>query len=233
MYDSNWKPEYPGDKLPLLEIGTCHAVDFCVWVLQVDGLRASPFLNHNGGDCSLQAAGLTADAWHRWLGRIIEAEVQYKTRVYRLFEGHSTSANSLLTPADVRKAMLREADEHRRPVEVCDGGPAVAARLRQLAPLFKESSEWQVGREHAVRTPSAADVVKQRERWMAIEPYLRRIGRMHVFPAVYPTATYLTFPPVATLVTTSSGDPHSDEAASMILAAARELASVSDAGRTG
>lgn len=39
------------------------AVDFCVWVLEVDGPRAPPFDRHEGGDGRLRAAGLAPGAW--------------------------------------------------------------------------------------------------------------------------------------------------------------------------
>lgn len=45
-------------------------VDFCVWVLEVDGLKVAPFDQHADGDCSLRTAGLTAQDWQAWLRRI-------------------------------------------------------------------------------------------------------------------------------------------------------------------
>ncbi len=41
-------------------------VNFCTWVLTVDGLQVSPFDLHPSGDGSLQARGLNADRWERW-----------------------------------------------------------------------------------------------------------------------------------------------------------------------
>src|SRR5258708_30030096 len=41
-------------------------VDFCIWVLEADGLRVPPFDKHPSGDGTLQAAGLHADEWWSW-----------------------------------------------------------------------------------------------------------------------------------------------------------------------
>ncbi|MEM8544663.1 MAG: hypothetical protein AAGF66_11825 [Cyanobacteria bacterium P01_H01_bin.119] len=45
-------------------------VDFCVWVLESDGLKVAPFDQHPDGDGSLRAVGLTAHDWQSWLRRI-------------------------------------------------------------------------------------------------------------------------------------------------------------------
>jgi hypothetical protein len=41
-------------------------INFCVWVLQRDGLAVPPFDQHPSGDGSLQAVGLDAELWLSW-----------------------------------------------------------------------------------------------------------------------------------------------------------------------
>ena len=41
-------------------------INFCVWVLQRDGLAVPPFDQHPSGDGSLQAVGLDAQLWLSW-----------------------------------------------------------------------------------------------------------------------------------------------------------------------
>jgi hypothetical protein len=41
-------------------------VDFCVWILLQDGLHASPFDQHPGGDGGLKRVGLTDTNWREW-----------------------------------------------------------------------------------------------------------------------------------------------------------------------
>jgi len=52
-----------------LTLGMGSAIDFCVWVLEKDGLRVSPFDQHPDGDHSLRSRGLTAEAWQGWIMR--------------------------------------------------------------------------------------------------------------------------------------------------------------------
>lgn len=49
-------------------------VDFCVWVLQVDGLRLHPFNRHPDGDSTLRERGLNAEAWQLWLTRVVATQ---------------------------------------------------------------------------------------------------------------------------------------------------------------
>ena len=46
-------------------------VNFCVWVLTVDGLPLSQFEHHPEGDAALRAAGLDAAGWREWVGALI------------------------------------------------------------------------------------------------------------------------------------------------------------------
>lgn len=46
-------------------------VDFCIWVLEQDGLQVPPFDCHPAGDGRLQARGMDADAWRLWGKRIV------------------------------------------------------------------------------------------------------------------------------------------------------------------
>ena len=55
-------PEHP-DPLFFLSLGMGSAIDFCVWVLEKDGLRVAPFDQHPDGDGSLRSRGMTAEAW--------------------------------------------------------------------------------------------------------------------------------------------------------------------------
>lgn len=49
-------------------------LNFCLWVLQVDGLRVPPFDQHPDGDGSLRALGLTAEDWQSWFLRALDPE---------------------------------------------------------------------------------------------------------------------------------------------------------------
>lgn len=46
-------------------------IDFCIWVLEGDGLRVPPFDRHAEGDGSLRARSMNAPAWQSWVTRIV------------------------------------------------------------------------------------------------------------------------------------------------------------------
>lgn len=46
-------------------------VDFCVWVLEVDGLQVPPFTHHADGNGQLRAQGLTRSDWQQWISRVV------------------------------------------------------------------------------------------------------------------------------------------------------------------
>ncbi|GAQ00062.1 hypothetical protein [Leptolyngbya sp. NIES-2104] len=46
-----------------LSLGMGAVIDFCVWVLEKDGLQVPPFDRHPDGDGSLSSRGLMAEAW--------------------------------------------------------------------------------------------------------------------------------------------------------------------------
>lgn len=46
-------------------------VDFCIWVLEIDGLQVPPFDQHPEGNRILQNQGLNADNWRQWLATVV------------------------------------------------------------------------------------------------------------------------------------------------------------------
>lgn len=47
------------------------SIDFCIWVLEVDGLHVPPFDQHPEGNRILQDKGLNADSWRQWLATVV------------------------------------------------------------------------------------------------------------------------------------------------------------------
>ncbi len=50
-------------------------VDFCVWVLERDGLTVAPFDRYAGGTGEARTQGLDADKWRAWLTAVVAREV--------------------------------------------------------------------------------------------------------------------------------------------------------------
>lgn len=52
-------------------------IDFCIWVLKVDGLHVPPFDKHSEGNRVLTNLGLEAEAWHSWLLKVVATQDPY------------------------------------------------------------------------------------------------------------------------------------------------------------
>jgi hypothetical protein len=59
-----------------LSTSTDPNIDFTVWVLQRDGLRAGAFDAHPDGDGRLRSAGLTEESWLAWFQRVVRTAHQ-------------------------------------------------------------------------------------------------------------------------------------------------------------
>jgi hypothetical protein len=51
------------------------AIDFCLWILELDGLQVYPFHLHNpNGTGELRSYGLTSEFWQQWFERVIRLQ---------------------------------------------------------------------------------------------------------------------------------------------------------------
>lgn len=50
--------------------GTNDAIDFCIWVLEQDGLQVPPFDQHLEGDGTLRSLLLSATDWQQWVTKV-------------------------------------------------------------------------------------------------------------------------------------------------------------------
>ena len=53
------------------KIGFDSGIDFCVWILEIDGLHIPPFDQHTQHEGFLQTAGLTQLSWKAWIRELI------------------------------------------------------------------------------------------------------------------------------------------------------------------
>jgi hypothetical protein len=59
-----------------IEVDPPPGINFCVWVLQKDGLAVPPFDRHPPGDGSLRAVGLDARLWLSWFTEAVIGQRQ-------------------------------------------------------------------------------------------------------------------------------------------------------------
>jgi hypothetical protein len=144
----------------------CHTetdknVDFCLWVLEVDGLRAPPFESHSQGNGILRAAGLDEESWQEWVKELIrrndqssytaqKQSVQAANEAFRALQVKAGSPNDphseilrdyMQTHPYELTQLLTQARQAQPdlffpkrilPLEVWSGSPEVGKRLREL-----------------------------------------------------------------------------------------------------
>ncbi|WGV29042.1 hypothetical protein [Halotia branconii] len=49
-------------------------VDFCIWVLKIDGLKVPPFDQHPNGSRILQDKGMDVESWRLWLNKVVATQ---------------------------------------------------------------------------------------------------------------------------------------------------------------
>jgi|GEM_PF-6915364 len=53
-------------------------VNFCIWILNYDGLQVPPFDRHIGGNGILRSQGLTSNDWLTWLQQVVQSHRNMK-----------------------------------------------------------------------------------------------------------------------------------------------------------
>ncbi len=157
-------------------------VDFCVWALEWDGLRAPPFDHHADGTGALRAAGLDADGWRAWLDGVValQAAQAASPDVPRPEPDGSTPA-VLYPPA------------------VWSGAPAVAALFDELwglyGPLSTERSRWER------QATSSPQWMRDTSRlWYDLKPYHARLATLNAYLVDYPYPVEYLVPPVSVVL---------------------------------
>jgi hypothetical protein len=135
-------------------------VDFCVWVLEVDGLHVPPFDRHQNGSGALRSAGLDAGNWQRWLGAVasderagimverridqlskqlhdrVEADIQAREAPYTRLGAARKGAGALLD--QVKGAWAIPAPPSASPPRRWHGPPEVGEQLEVLWKAFRK-----------------------------------------------------------------------------------------------
>lgn len=76
-------------------------VDFCIWVLELDGLHVPPFNQHPEGNSELQTRGLDAESWRKWLATVVALQNsillwdKYSQNQQLLIEEQLTTCNTM------------------------------------------------------------------------------------------------------------------------------------------
>src|SRR5579884_2820571 len=153
-------------------------IDFCVWVLEMDGLQVIPFDQHPDGDGSLRAAGMTAEDWQVWFLQMIRQREEFQQALQR-----RAPTDPLNLPAD---RTTRPFPEFRPPASAWKGNNSVSERLNALWEQYGPLSN---GRK--MREPELAMSLMKEERsshkrlYDALRPYHKRLPPLSIYLVGY------------------------------------------------
>lgn len=225
--------------------GSEPAVDFCLWVLQVDGLQVPPFDHHPEGDGSLRALGLTADDWQTWFLRALDP-AQRKRDVEQLRQIHMAEYLKLAQEPDLEHLGRRHQAEFLKistepplppPPEFHSyhaswaGSTAINHKLIELEKQYKQIANQ---RQALVSTVEIALHQKEVTRKAAtrlyddLKPYHNRIPPLNICLAAYEYPLDYIVAPALLLITVQEGQPGLQEFRERVLAAVAELAARPD-----
>jgi hypothetical protein len=177
-------------------------VNFCIWVLTVDGLHVPPFDRHPEGDGSLQGAGLEPESWRSWLTTVIARESAIKTE------------------ADLR-AWIAEGAYNS--ASLWSGRPAVGERLAMLWQQYEPlASEWK--HRNADTLPPHLNPKEMRKLWSNLKPFQTRLPTLKVYLVDYSWVVSYLIPPVNLVLGTGNGMLNGASFSNSMLRAAEELA---------
>jgi hypothetical protein len=181
-------------------------IEFCVWALQRDGLRAPPFDLHADGDGELRSAGLTADAWSAWLAGVVgevaslqeRRQADFTQGMERFFIGLERPP----TPQEMHELAVEPRPE-RAAVELWAGAPGVGERLGELRDEYRT---WRSRRESEMREVVQAGLAELSARpdtgnrlWRAIQRY-RPLPPLWFFMVDYPDTVLAVVPPASAVL---------------------------------
>lgn len=90
----------------VLHLGFESIPDFCVWVLERDGLQVPPFDQHPDGNGELRDLGMTGEQWQAWFHKFVSLLDQ---RLHWHVADHNTEKQRELTEFEHHASYLRTA----------------------------------------------------------------------------------------------------------------------------
>ena len=109
-----------------VEFGFNSMVDFCVWVLEREGLRLAPFDRHRAGDGPLRSMGMAPSLWQAWLDATVTQQIE--PEALRTAFGHAWPGTPLTLQPDADPCVSRRFD----PSALWPGQPALRPWLAEL-----------------------------------------------------------------------------------------------------
>lgn len=191
------------------------AIDFAVRVLEHDGLRVAPFVDHAESDGVLRRFGFDAASWLEWVSHLIANERALAS------EGAGLESPLRRSPAIDRMGAHIDVLEH--PWRSFPGGPDLQAELRvlweELGPgIHNWRHEYLMSALHLRLGPGQQRNLARR---LSVVPGLRTLS---LFVVRYRAPVVVPVPPDTCIVARVADDRGGSTFAAQVVAAARALA---------
>lgn len=163
-------------------------VDFCLWVLQTDGLRLAPFDRHPEGPGLLRALGVDPETWREWLHAIVALQAM---------PADPRGALSVASPVAhaAPSADVRSVPDRFHPPAVWPGHPALRP---WLAELWRQYGPLALDR----RTGESLVGCSLVEHWLqeTLSEFHPRLACLHIHLVRYPGPLVYPVPPHALIL---------------------------------
>lgn len=221
-------------------------IDFCFWILEVDGLHVPPFTHHAEGNGALRALGMDATSWLTWTQNVIQQHDQQKyttqresvrltNETWRAFNADPTAPKG-----DNRQRMLafqqrliqakRERNilipEFTDPSQSWQGNTDIQEQLKELWKQYRlishKRSAWETNM--ARQWQQAASKGPVPDLWHELEPYHNRLPSLFIHFVPYPVQLDYIVAPFSVIMTVVNGQLDRDIFSKRALQAAAALA---------
>lgn len=227
-------------------------VDFCIWVLEKDGLHVPPFEHHSKGDGTLHSAGLDAKSWRSWIEEMIRLKDQHQyDSQKRSVHTVNNVCRELLAKGGLPNDPQAEASRqylqaHQQefvqlvmqarqvqpdlfcpkrlvPPEAWSGLSEVGKRLSELWKQYEMVSKKRFAWEKDFQTDNRSDTTNL---WQELEPYHTRLDSLIIHCVAYSQERDYPVPPRSIIMTIVNGYLADEDFRSRARLAAEALATL-------
>ncbi|MDQ6659616.1 MAG: hypothetical protein M3Z24_01470, partial [Chloroflexota bacterium] len=155
-------------------------VNFCIWILMIDGLRVPPFDHHPEGRGFLQEIGLISKNWQEWFNTVLNRYI--------------AAENTLRTTPLEQAGWADKVIETHDPTTAWNGPSIVGERLaflwKQYQPII---NNWNyLNREEL---PPRQKPREMRKLWSDLKPFHTQLPTLNIYFVDYPVSVSYLLPP--------------------------------------
>jgi hypothetical protein len=218
-------------------------IDFCIWVLLLDGLSVPPFTQHPKGNRMLQTLGFDSESWIAWMQRVVNTCDQRLTRkrnnlppqayveeAMAFYEAQTKQDKRIdLAAKRIRaekivysyfdlEASVYPFGWESHPADIWTGEPKIGEALRELWQKYLELVE-----EEGHGTTQSGWFGLPEEFSRQLDGICQNLFCLHIYQVEYPYPVGCAVPPNAILLSNACGSAGSSNYCKIALSTAESL----------